>query len=124
MNPPGHSNALALVVRSHPYAARSARENLDLALAAAALDRPLQLYFIGAALLQLVAQRDVSAALLPTGYRAWSSLPGLGEAQFYAEREWLKRCERNGLDLMVPVTALGAEEMRAAWRDCRQLLAL
>lgn len=124
MNARALSGSLALVVRGHPYALRSARENLDLALAAAALDWPLDLYFLGAALLQLVKQRDVSAALLPPGYRAWASLPELGEVQFYAEREWLKRCDRNGLDLLVPVHSLGAEEMRAAWRRSQHLLAL
>ncbi len=116
--------ALALLVRSHPYRRRAAREDIDLALAAAALDRPLEVYFLGAALMQLAAGREVESAQLPPGYRAWASLPELGQVRFFAEREWLKRCERNGVDLLLPVQSLGADEMRAAWRRCQHLLTL
>jgi len=118
------AEGLALVVRGHPYQRRAAREDLDLALAAAALGRPLEVYFLGVALLQLATLREVEVAQLPPGYRAWSSLPELGEVQCFGEREWLKRCERNGLGLMLPVQSLGADEMRAAWRRCQHLLTL
>jgi sulfur relay (sulfurtransferase) DsrF/TusC family protein len=115
---------LALLVRGRPYRQRAARADLDLALAAAALDFDLDLYFIGAGLLQLVAGRDGAAALLPAGYRAWGTLPGLTGLRAYAERAWLERCARDGLDLLLPVQALDADGMKARWRRCRHALLL
>ena len=113
---------LALIVRGLPFGRRAPRADLDLALAAAAMDFDLEVYFLGAALLQLAAERDGAAALLPSGYRAWAALPGLAEVRVFGEREWLRRCERRGIDLAMPVEGLDPEQMRAGWRRCRQAL--
>jgi sulfur relay (sulfurtransferase) DsrF/TusC family protein len=113
---------LALIVRGHPWRRRAARADLDLALAAAAMDYDLEVYFLGDALLQLADKRQCEAALLPSGYRAWGALPGLADARFYAEREWLERCDRSRIRLILPVRALGADQMRAGWRSCHHAL--
>ena len=117
-------NRLALLVRGRPYRQRAARADLDLALAAAALDFDLDLYFLGAGLLQLAARRDGAAALLPSGYRAWAALPDLTGLRAYAEREWLERCARDSIELLLPVHALDAAEMADRWRWCRHALLL
>jgi len=113
---------LGLIIRGHPYARRAARTDLDLALAAAALDWKLDLFFIGPALLQLAADREPAGALLAGGLRGWSALPELAETRMFAERDWLKRCERDGIRLQVAVTALAADAMRAAWARCDRVL--
>ena len=115
---------LALLVRGRPYRQRAARADLDLALAAAALDFDLDLYFLGAGLLQLAARHDGAAALLPAGYRAWAALPDLTRLRPYAEREWLERCARDSVELLLPVQALNAAEMADRWRRCRHALLL
>ena len=111
---------LGLVVRAAPYARRAPRADLDLALAGAALDFELEVFFLGPALLQLAADREVVAAQLPSGLRGWSALPALAEASLFAERDWLKRCERSGIELTAPVTAMAADEMRRGWGRCSQ----
>jgi sulfur relay (sulfurtransferase) DsrF/TusC family protein len=113
---------LALIVRGAPYGRRAPRADLDLALAAAALDFELEIYFIGESLLQLAAERDGAAAYLPPGYRAWAALPDLCEVRMFAESEWVQRCERSGITLAVPVEGLDPDRMRSSWRTCRQAL--
>jgi sulfur relay (sulfurtransferase) DsrF/TusC family protein len=113
---------LALIVRGVPYGRRAPRADLDLALAAAALDFELEIYFIGESLLQLAAERDGAAAHLPPGYRAWAALPGLCKIRMFGEREWVRRCERGGIELAVPVEGLDPDSMRSSWRTSRRAL--
>ena len=115
---------LALLVRDRPYRRRAARASLDTALAAAALDFRLEVYFLGQAVLQLLAERDPAPALLPAGYRGWAALPELTELRVFAERRWLQRCARDGLDLLLEPEPLGAADMARRWRDCPQALLL
>jgi hypothetical protein len=115
---------LALIIRGHAYRRRAPRADVDFALAAAAMDFDLELYFLGNSLLQLAVERDGRAALLPGGYRAWSALPEMAAAEWYAERQWLERCERSGIQLTLPVQARTAAEMRAGWQRCRHVLLL
>ena len=112
-------DSLAFIIRGQPYAHRVARADLDLALAAAALDFGIELYFVGPALMQLAADRDSNGALLPAGYRGWAALPELAEVQAYAEGDWLERCERSAIRLLLPLQPLDAAAMRVAWRQCR-----
>ena len=112
-------NSLALIVGTTPYHRRSARSDLDIALAAAALEFRLEVYFLGSAVLQLAAQRDAAPAMLPSGYRAWASLPDLCGADLFAEEVWLGYCVRRNLELILPVEALSPGDLRRAWRGCR-----
>lgn len=115
-------SSLALIVSSDPFQRRSARGVLDLALAAAAMEQRVEIYFQGRAVLQLAAERDVSAAGLPAGSRAWGGLPELGEARVFAEQAWLEFGERHGLEWMLPVKGLKREMMKTAWRHCRHVM--
>jgi sulfur relay (sulfurtransferase) DsrF/TusC family protein len=115
----GARKRLAVLVRSPPYRQRAARADLDPALAAAALDFDLDLYFLGSAVLQLAAGQDGRAALLPAGYRAWAALPGLTGVRAFAQREWVERCRRESIELLLPLQALSADEMAEGWRQCR-----
>lgn len=120
----GRGGPLALLVRDRPYRRRAARTDLDTALAAAAMDLDLELYFLGSAVLQLADDRDSSAALLPPGYRGWSTLPDLAEVRAFAEEGWLQRCRRDGIGLVLPVHGLDAAAMAARWRACDHALLL
>ena len=122
---------LGLVLRSQAYAQRSARSQLDVALLAATLDFRLSLFFIGAAVLQLAhghaTRPDTSAALLPPGYRAWASLPGLFERsvlEVFAEPLWLDRIQNDRLVANLKLQAMTAEEMRSSWNHCDRVLVL
>lgn len=119
---PGAERRLALIVRGRPYARRAPRADLDLALAAAALDFGLDVYFVGEAILQLAAERDGAAAGLGPGYRAWAALPDLADVRMYGERNWVERCARTGIELLVPVEGLDTGQMRAGWRRSRHAL--
>lgn len=110
------SNSLALLVQSRPYENRASRANLDLALAAAAMDIELYVYFAGAAIMQLASRRDCETALLPPGYRAWAALPELAETVIYGEQAWLDYCELMKTGLVLPVRALSAPDMSTHWR--------
>jgi sulfur relay (sulfurtransferase) DsrF/TusC family protein len=121
---PGDRIQFGLVVRGHPYRQRSARSELDVALAAAALDWTLAVYFLGPSVLQLAAGHDAEPAMLPPGYRAWAALPELADVGFYAEPGWLGRCRDRGIELILPVEPLDRREMRAGWRAVDRLLVL
>lgn len=120
----GARKRLALLVRGRPYGHRAARTDLDMALAAAALDFDLDVFFLEGALLQLAAGHDGPVALLPAGYRAWAALPGLTGLRVYAEPAWIERCQRDSIDLLLPVEPLSAAEMTEGWRRCRHALLL
>ena len=124
MMPARHSSSLALIVRGAPYERRVARSDLDIALAAAALDITISVYFQGCSVMQLAAKRNVSEALLPAGYRAWAALPDLSGARIYAEQNWLDLCRTAGLDLVLPVTAMSEPDMKRYWRNCDHVLVL
>ncbi len=114
--------SLALIFRAAPYGGRAPRADLDLALAAAALDRAVEIYLLGPALLQLAASRSPEAAELPAGYRAWAALPELGDVTLFAEQDWIDRCGEAGIDLLLPVRGLDPDELAIRWRRCRQAL--
>jgi len=117
-------SSLALFVTGRPYHNRVARADIDIALAAAALDFNLQIYFSGAAIMQLAAERNSADAQLPGGYRAWAALPDLAEAAIYVEQEWLEFCSARGIELVLPVGALSPAAMQRAWRGCDHALVL
>jgi sulfur relay (sulfurtransferase) DsrF/TusC family protein len=115
---------LALLVQSKPYENRASRANIDLALAAAAMDFSLHIYFSGPAILQLSAQYNCEAAMLPPGYRAWAALPELTKTAIYGEKSWLEYCQLMNTKLILPATALSASDMRNNWRLHDHVLAI
>lgn len=98
---------LALVVRSAPWAERSGREALDLALSALTMDIPVKVFFIGDGLLQLVADRDPSGAGLPPGQKAWAGLEAMGDIDFFADAGALETLSEAGLALVLTPLPVG-----------------
>jgi len=118
------SAAIGLVLRSAPYEQRSARAQLDVALAAAGLEQPLQLYFLGDSVLQLVDKREPASAHLPAGYRAWASLPELTLVSAFAESGWVEWLQRGNLELALPLKASSRHQMRVGWSACHRVVVL
>ena len=110
---------LGLLVCSAPWAERSGREALDLALAAAVLDRPLSLFFIGDGLWQLLHERDPTAAMLPPGQKAWASLLDLTTAAFYRRAD--QPVPASSCWWLEP-TALPPADWQLAQQRCTRLL--
>jgi sulfur relay (sulfurtransferase) DsrF/TusC family protein len=113
---------IGLIVRGEPYGRRSARADLDLALAAVAMDFQLELFLVGSAVMQLAARRDTGRALLPAGYRAWASLVEYPGVRAHAENRWLDFCAEQNVDLVLPVAPLTRSAMSEAWRLCDRVL--
>lgn len=113
---------LALLVRSSPCAGRETRAEVDLALAALALDFRLEIYFFGDAVLQLAKEKTGTEALIPGGFKAWAALPELGDVMVYAESAWAARCERTGVEWLLPVEWLGRARMNNGWRRCDRVM--
>lgn len=112
------------MVRSGPYQQRSARSQLDVALVAAALEQHVRLYFLGAAVLQLQSERELSVAHLPAGYRAWASLPGLTDVAAFAEPIWIERLAAHQIKTVLWPEPMTRQQMRADWQDCQRMLVL
>jgi len=115
---------LALVIRSAPWRERSGREALDLATAAVTMDLDLDLFFIGAGVEQLLANRQPGPAAYPAGLKAWAALADFGPVSYYAERAAAERLEQAGGEFLVPVTCIEAGEMPALQQTQRHVLVL
>lgn len=112
---------LALVVRSDPLADRSARAQLDVALAAAAMDVPLEIFFLGAGARHLRPSGESGSAGLPATQRAWPALAGLTEVRAWAEPDVARRAAGHG-DWKVRPLELAA--MAERWSACDRVLVL
>lgn len=120
----GAGQPLALIVRQAPYAQRSPRAQLDVALAAASLGLPLEIYFLGDAIWQLVTGSDPQPALLPRGLKGWAAIPDMTQARFFAEQESCTRMANAGAECAVTLEAHDIASMSRRWRACRQVMAL
>lgn len=116
--------ALGFIVRQAPYAQRSPRAQLDFALAAASLEIPLEIYFLGPAVWQLAARRDPQAAGLPGGLKGWAAVAELTPARFFAQAEAFDELAQARTGWLVEVEALEIASMARRWRNCRQVMSL
>ena len=115
---------LGLIVRAAPYAGRSPRDALDVALAAATLEHPLEIYFLGPAIWQLVEARNPDASGLPRGLKGWSAISGLTRAHFFAISGDCERVKESGAKTVVELEALDRDAMQKRWRGCDKVLVL
>lgn len=115
---------VGLLMRSLTYEHRSAREQLDIALTAAALEISLRLYFQGGSVLQMINERDTRSARLPPGYRGWGSLVDLTAVRAYAEPEWLENLSGRGLTTVLDLSPMRLPVMREDLATCNRVLVL
>lgn len=111
-------------MRQAPYEQRSPRAQLDVALAAAALEIPLEVYFLGDGVWQLAAERSTRSADLPRGLKGWAALDQMTQVIFFAEVGRFRNMQEMGVETVVPLKALDNEAMAHRWRACRQVMAL
>lgn len=111
---------IGLIVRSAPFAGRSGRDQLDLALAAATLGAAIELFFTEAGALQLLGDRTPSAAGLPGGIRGWASLPELAEVKAWVSEEAYQALTDSNTTWALDVAPAKAGHMarRLAGCDC------
>jgi sulfur relay (sulfurtransferase) DsrF/TusC family protein len=118
------SRRLGLVVRSAPFQGRFARDQLDVALAAATLDCALDLFFMGQGGLQLLASHDPGAAGLPRGSRGWKSLPGLTGVRVFIDPKLAEALAGTGQELLLETTVATHAEMAERLAACDRVLVL
>lgn len=118
---------LGLILRSAPYAQRSPRTQLDVALLAATVDCSLRLFFCGASVMQLAPRGSTVGALLPAAYRGWASLPGFfehGDLRVFGEPAWLDKMQALGLQPGLPLEPCALSQMHGEWQACDKVLVL
>ncbi len=116
---------LGLVVRQGPGNGRGDREQVDFALAAAAMEIELELFFLGEGLLQLIDTRTADPEHgVPPGHRAWAALPEMTALRAFAEDGVVAQWQGQGISLLLPVEPLSAAEMNARQLECHRMLVL
>lgn len=115
---------LALVVRKAPYAQRSARTQLDVVLAAATLELPMEVYFLGEGVWQLAAEREPGAAGLPRGLKGWAAIDQMTRVAYFAEAGALQVMRDHNVDTVVAVEGLDQSAIADRWLACRQVMSL
>lgn len=107
------SRSLLIISRQAPWAGTSAREALDLALAAGAFDLPIALLFLDDGVLQLLSrqsstllqQKDLGANL--------QALPLFGVENLYLCQHSLQQRGFNHKDLELAAEALDSSQIQA-----------
>lgn len=115
---------LGLLVRSSPLEGRSNRDQLDIALAAAALGIELALYFIGEGVVHILPGRDAVQAGLPALPKAWSSLAELTTVAAFVDAEVFQLLQGAGADWALEVKPVSPGEMVKSQAQCDLLLVL
>ena len=115
---------LALVVQQAPYAQRSARAQLDFALAAATLELPLEIFFLGDAAWQLVKERESASAGLPRGLKGWAAIITMTRVSFFADADCVELIRGHGAETVVSLEGLDRTEIADRWCSCRQVVSI
>ena len=99
------------MVRQPPYGNSLARASLDTALAAAALELPVRLLFMGNGVLQLLPDQQSDAAGVKNIGRLLASLPLYDIESVYIDAAAVTRFAIEPDDLVLPVQPLDAKAM-------------
>lgn len=101
------------VFQRTPYGSVAAAEALDLALAAAAFDRPVSLLFLGDGVWQLATGQAPAGIARKDWTRAFGALADFGIEAVFAEAESLAERGLSAQGLALPVRVLDAVGVRA-----------
>lgn len=113
---------LGLIVRSAPFRGRSGRDQLDIALAAAAMNYELELLFLGAGEFHLLPGQERDMAALPAGARAWASLPELTRVRAWLTPGAEQRLGRPLDRLLLPCAAAEGPVLARRLGRCDRIL--
>ena len=103
---------LLVIVRQPPYGSSLARASLDTAFAAAALEQPVSLLFLGDGVLQLLSDQHSEAIGVKNIGRLLASLPLYDIESVYIDAVAAARYRLGTDDLVLPVTPLDPAAMR------------
>ena len=115
---------LALIVRQAPYSQRSARTQLDVALAAATLELPLEVFFLGVSVWQIATERETAAAGFAGGLKGWGAVSQMTSVAFFAEASQLQVLLQQGVETVVAVEGLDGPELAMRWQACGKVMSL
>jgi tRNA 2-thiouridine synthesizing protein C len=110
------------VVRYAPYGNSLARVAIDVTLANAAFDQPVELLFMGDGVLQLLPDQDAAALERKNLGRLLASLPLYGIEQVYVDAEAAARYRVDLEQAPVAAVPLEAPALRALLRKHDHLL--
>ncbi|MCB1845977.1 MAG: sulfurtransferase complex subunit TusC [Halieaceae bacterium] len=110
------------VIRHAPYGSSLARAAIDVSLANAAFDQPVELLFMGDGVLQLLPAQDAAALGRKNLARLLASLPLYGIEQVYVDAESAARYRVDLAQSPVAAVPLEATALRALLREHDQLL--
>jgi len=117
-----HRKTLLVVVRQPPYGSSLARAALDTALAAAALEQPVSLLFMGDGVLQLMSGQQSEAIGVKNIGRLLGSLPLYDIESVYIDAGAAARYQLDTSDLVLPVTPVDPAAMRGLIDDCDHVI--
>ena len=114
---------LGILVRGDPYSRRAGRERLDPALAAASLDMPLRVFFIGDGLLHLLPGQQSERLPAVQFTKGWGALDGLSEhVELYVESAAFERVCGAAGELKTRVQVLEKTAIAGKMSECRAVL--
>jgi len=115
--------ALGILVRSEPYDRRVGRERLDPALAAASLDIPIAVFFVGDGVLHLLPQQQAQNLPASPFTRGWAALEDLSDqVELFAESSALERVSGSASELQTRVQILDRDAIARKMRNCRAVI--
>jgi sulfur relay (sulfurtransferase) DsrF/TusC family protein len=110
---------IGIIVRSDPYYRRAGRERLDPALAAASLEIPLKVFFIGDGVLHLLPGQEPGDLPAAAFTRGWGAVAGLSErVELFVDSAALDCVASNSLDLPHGVQALDCRALASEMASC------
>lgn len=110
---------LGILVRSDPYDRRGGRERLDPVLAAASLEIPLKIFFVGDGVLHLVPRQQPGDLPASPYTRAWAALSELSEqVELVAESAALKQVSGWSGELIVEVRECDKKSIARELNEC------
>jgi tRNA 2-thiouridine synthesizing protein C len=111
-----------VIVRHTPYGTSLARASIDVALAAAAFDQPVDVLFIGDGVLQLLPDQASHLLGVKNLGRQLASLPLYGINRVFVEEAAVTRFNMNLAEAPVDTSVLDAREMHQLMLEYDHLL--
>lgn len=95
-----------VILRKTPYGSSLSRSALDVALATAAFDQPINLLFMGAGVLQLLPTQDSTCIAKKNIAKVLASLPLYDIESLFVDASALTRYQIDASELSLPITLL------------------
>ena len=114
--------SILLVLRHSPYGSSLAKASVDVALANAAFDQPVDLLFMGDGVLQLIPDQDSLRAGRKNIGRQLASLPMYDINRVYVDAEAAQRYKLDITGVAIDTDLLSAAEMHRLMVDYDHLL--